>query len=333
MLRCVWACRHAGVGALVAAFLAGCSGGADEPRSAGARPPAAGLKQAAVRGPERPEVKVGSPYQIYGVWYYPHQQPNYDETGIASWYGEPFHGRPTANGEVYDKSALTAAHRTLPLPSRVLVTNLENGRTLVVRINDRGPFAHGRIIDLSERAARLLGFRGQGTARVRVQLLQHTVTKDSFVAPKTEITAQERALVVAVPRGDVKVAALPPPTGVTEAPPNPSRPLPRPIESTATLTSFLPAAGGGAADRVGNVPVTATDIFIQVGAFNQFQNAQRLQVRLMASIGRTKLVHRLVDGNDIYRVRIGPAASVAEADRLLERAIVLGYKGARIIVD
>jgi rare lipoprotein A len=326
--------RHAGVGFLMAAFLAGCSGGADKQnkqRSAGPRPPAAGLQHAAVRGDGRPQVKVGSPYQIKGVWYYPHHQPDYDETGIASWYGEPFHGRPTANGEVYDKSQLTAAHRTLPLPSRVMVTNLENGRTLMVRINDRGPFAHGRIIDLSERAAELLQFHAKGTARVRVQLLQHTVVKDSFVAPKTAITAQEKALVVAVPQGDVKVAALPPPSGVAEAPPNPSRPLPKPVAGAAT--SFLPAADGRAVNGVGSVAVTATDIFVQVGAFNQYQNALRLQVRLRTSVGRTKIEHGLIDDKDIYRVRVGPAQSVAEADRLLEQAIAMGYKGARIIVD
>ena len=112
--------------------------------------------------------KIGNPYQIGGTWYYPHEQPDYDETGIASWYGPGFYGHPTADGEVFDAESLTAAHRTLPLPVNVRVTNLENGASLVLRVNDRGPFAKSRVIDVSERAAKLLGFYGAGTARVRV---------------------------------------------------------------------------------------------------------------------------------------------------------------------
>ena len=115
--------------------------------------------------------KVGSPYEIKGVWYYPKVDYGYVETGIASWYGPNFHNKDTANGEVFDQNAITAAHRTLPMPSIVRVTNLENGRALIVRINDRGPFAHGRIIDLSRRSAQLLGFQRQGTAKVRVEIL------------------------------------------------------------------------------------------------------------------------------------------------------------------
>ncbi len=113
--------------------------------------------------------KVGEPYQIDGVWYTPATDPNYDKVGIASWYGAKFHGRPTANGAVYDMNALTAAHKTLPLPSLVRVTNLENGRSLVLTLNDRGPFVRGRVIDVSRRASQLLGFYGKGTARVRVR--------------------------------------------------------------------------------------------------------------------------------------------------------------------
>src|ERR1700728_5163158 len=115
--------------------------------------------------------KVGSPYQIDGVWYYPREQPDYDETGIASWYGPTFYGHHTANGEMYDGNQLTAAHKTLPMPVNVRVTNLDNGKSLVVRVNDRGPYARGRIIDLSKRAAELLDVVQTGTARVRVTYL------------------------------------------------------------------------------------------------------------------------------------------------------------------
>ena len=116
--------------------------------------------------------KLGSPYTIKGITYVPRHDPTYDRVGIASWYGEDFHGRLTANGEVYDMHDLSAAHPTLPLPSFVRVTNMSNGRSVVVRVNDRGPFARGRIIDLSNRAARELGFARRGTAQVRVTYLR-----------------------------------------------------------------------------------------------------------------------------------------------------------------
>lgn len=121
-------------------------------------------------GPE--EYKVGKPYKIGGTWYTPREDPFYDEVGNASWYGRDFHGKKTANGERYDMNALTAAHTTLPLPSFVRVTNLSNGRNIVVRINDRGPFAKGRIIDMSRRGAQLLGFEKKGVQRVRVQAVR-----------------------------------------------------------------------------------------------------------------------------------------------------------------
>jgi len=113
--------------------------------------------------------KVGNPYRIDGRWYHPKIEPDYVEEGVASWYGDKFHKKITANGEVFDKREITAAHRTLPLPSVVKVTNLKNGKSLIMRVNDRGPFAHDRIIDLSEAAAERLGFREQGTVKVRVE--------------------------------------------------------------------------------------------------------------------------------------------------------------------
>ena len=113
--------------------------------------------------------KIGTPYKVAGRWYVPKLDPDYNRTGIASWYGDAFHGRKTANGEIYDMNALTAAHPTMPLPSYALVTNLKNGRKVLVRVNDRGPYARERIIDLSRAAATALGFRGHGLARVRVR--------------------------------------------------------------------------------------------------------------------------------------------------------------------
>jgi rare lipoprotein A len=113
--------------------------------------------------------KLGAPYQIDGRWYVPQEEPSYDRVGLASFYAEDFHGRRTANGEIFDMWALSAAHPTLPLPSLAYVTNLGNGRTLLLRINDRGPYVNDRLIDLSRASARYLGVEAEGLARVRVR--------------------------------------------------------------------------------------------------------------------------------------------------------------------
>ncbi|MEM6461657.1 MAG: septal ring lytic transglycosylase RlpA family protein [Pseudomonadota bacterium] len=115
--------------------------------------------------------KIGSPYQVKGRWFYPKEETDYDKTGLASWYGPNFHGRLTANGEIYDQYHLSAAHPTFPLPSYARVTNLDNGHSVVVRVNDRGPFKKGRIIDVSSRTADLLEMKHHGLASVRVQYI------------------------------------------------------------------------------------------------------------------------------------------------------------------
>jgi rare lipoprotein A len=116
--------------------------------------------------------QIGKPYQIKGKWYTPREDLGYDRTGQASWYGPNFHGRLTANGEIYDQYAITAAHPTFPLPSYARVTNLANGRSLVVRVNDRGPYHEGRIIDLSAKASDMLGYQHLGVAQVRVEYIK-----------------------------------------------------------------------------------------------------------------------------------------------------------------
>ncbi len=113
--------------------------------------------------------RVGKPYTVAGRVYVPEEDPNYREEGMASWYGDDFHGRLTANGEVFDMSSLTAAHPTLPIPSYARVTNLRNGKSLIVRVNDRGPYHRNRLIDVSNKAAELLEFKSNGVARVRVE--------------------------------------------------------------------------------------------------------------------------------------------------------------------
>lgn len=146
--------------------------------------------------------RVGAPYQIHGVWYYPAVDYNYDRTGVASWYGEQFEGRLTANGEIFDLNDLTAAHTTLPMPSIVQVSNLQNGRSLQLRVNDRGPFRDGRLIDVSRRAAQLLGFERQGTTLVRV-----TVLKDESIAAAEEAMRNSGQVMVAQVSGSAPVAA------------------------------------------------------------------------------------------------------------------------------
>jgi rare lipoprotein A len=149
---------RAGLLSLVAASLAACASAPKPQLGAGGEPTSryAGYK-------------VGKPYQVKGVWYYPKDQPTYDEIGIASWYGEQFHNHYTADGEIFDMGMPSAAHKTLPLPSLVEVTNLANGRTVIVRVNDRGPFVEGRVIDMSRAAAEELGFVAQGVTKVRVR--------------------------------------------------------------------------------------------------------------------------------------------------------------------
>ena len=288
-------------------------------------------KQAASRERARARalqsVKIGEPYQVAGVWYYPKSEPGYNQTGIASWYGGKFHGRKTANGETFDMNALTAAHKTLPMPSRVRVTNLQNGRSLVLRVNDRGPFTHGRIIDLSRRAAQLLGFERQGTARVRVAMAN--TGQERFV-PKPVTPDSERRAVAAAPLQAISAEPLPAPPGMVEAaaPPS-SAPRARRITSSLSPPDPMPAE---APERVTTLPVQPTLLYVQAGAFSFVDNARRLS-RALKRIGRTQISVVRVGGRDYYRVRIGPLRDLPTADTMLAQVIESGYPGARIVVD
>lgn len=254
--------------------------------------------------------KVGDPYEIAGVWYYPKEDPDYRQTGIASWYGKPFHGRATANGEIYDMNGLTAAHKTLAMPTYVRVTNLENGRELTVRVNDRGPFVHGRIIDLSRRAAGLLGFEEQGVARVRVEAVPSP--DEVEIAAKPVTPDKDRFAVRAVPIAVVQTAHLPPPAGVAVAP---SLEVPKPPGNGEK--TWIPKP---------------TNLYVQAGAFSFLENAERLRERL-AGLTEASVAPAQVDGQELFRVRVGPIASLEQADATLERLIDNGHIDARIIVD
>ena len=197
----------------------------------------------------------------------PREQPDYDETGIASWYGPTFYGKKTANGEIFDANSLSAAHRTLPMPVNVRVTNLGNGKSVVVRVNDRGPYAKGRIIDLSERAAQLLGYYRQGTARVRVTYLGRASLNGG--PPPQDLTPPVIAKAVpAAPTKKIDTAALDIVPGTPVASMVETAPLPMPAAS-APPSPISDQEPTGEVDKVA-VPAV-THLYVQAGAFSDYQ--------------------------------------------------------------
>ena len=273
--------------------------------------------------------KVGNPYQINGVWYYPKEDPFYDETGVASWYGPGFHGEVTANGERYNMDSLTAAHRTLPMPSIVRVTNLENGRSIRLRVNDRGPYARGRIIDLSRRAATLLGFIDRGTARVRVQYEGRGEVGVRPPEDEDEISAAQPAPIRAAPVATVASNELAPPPGADAAGPRTTADPVRVASTAPVSTSPSPEMDG----QVTTVAVPAqTQLWVQIGAFQSRSNAERLAESLVY-VGRARVASTMAGSKPLYRVRFGPFNTVEEADSMLNKAIDRGQNGAHIVVD
>jgi rare lipoprotein A len=257
-------------------------------------------EQAPVKRGWNGTVKVGKPYQVAGEWYYPADDKDYDQTGIASWYGPDFHAKVTANGETFDMNDVSAAHKTLPLPSYVTVTNLLNGRELTIRVNDRGPYKPGRIIDLSRRAAQLLGFDGQGTTQVRVRRV--------FPADAPEVLmVRERA---AVPGPDDLPSDLVPPA------------IPNDVIASATLDS--PAL----------VPIIINDVplanyFVQVAAVGTVARAKLLALDIKR-FGEV-VIDPLPNGH-AFRVRVGPYFGSEAAEQVRIRIQASGYPEARILL-
>src|SRR6266513_3939031 len=248
----------------------------------------------------QPSYKVGSAYQINGKWYYPKVDYGYDETGLASWYGEAFDGQATANGEIYNLNELSAAHKTLPLPSVVEVSNLRNGRSLRLRVNDRGPYVDARIIDVSRRAAQLLGFEMAGTTPVRVRILKDESIQVAEAAKRGQSGSVQLAAAAPAPSPrpvppppplmtspPPQFAAAPPPMrepppqlAMAAAPPPQELAAPRPhwpsLISPAHAETLPPptAAHPRAIVMAGS---TSGRIFIQAGAFALPENAQRVR--------------------------------------------------------
>jgi rare lipoprotein A len=278
--------------------------------------------------------KIGKPYQIKGKWYYPGEDYSYAEQGVASWYGSNFHGKQTANGAVFDMNAITAAHRTLPLPSIVRVTNLDNGRSIKVKVNDRGPYAHNRIIDLSRKAAQLLGYERKGTALVRVEIIadesRHLANlmingggrnaaneaPKPNAAPSVAVTSVEL-----LPFDDVQTA--PPPTVKHQV-------VAKKAVREGDITRANPVKP--ISGQVTKVAVSGQPkMFVQAGAFSQYANAVKTKA-LLSSVGQVKILQVNKSTSPLFRVRVGPVLAVADADLLLQSVTQAGYPQAQIIV-
>jgi rare lipoprotein A len=272
----------------------------------------------------RSSYKVGGTYVVSGRVYTPDENYQYRETGMASWYGPGFHGRRTANGEAYNQHAMTAAHRTLPMPSVVRVTNLSNGNSVVLRVNDRGPFAQDRIIDLSRAAAEKLDMVRAGVASVRVEILPEESRRVKEVAQNggsvSEQVAAMRAAPSPAPPTAIAAAAPPPP------PPPPPAPVPRPAPAPVTAPSITTVAA-----RV--VPVSApvaSGYFVQAGAFSTRDSAERVRATL-AHFGDSSVSQTSFGPTSLYRVRLGPFASADAAQTTAGRVKQAGYRDARVV--
>jgi rare lipoprotein A len=253
---------------------------------------------------------VGPPYQANGRWYVPAAEPGYEATGTASWYGPTFHGGRTASGEIYDQEAITAAHPTLPIPSLVQVTNLENGREVIVRVNDRGPFVADRVLDLSHGAAQVLGVERNGTARVHIRYLGPAPRHFGDPAAPLQASTPSLAPPVEIAGAGEGPASLLPPRAQAD---DPAPPAAQAVQSVA----YQPPAP---------MPVAASgSYFVQVGAFSDVDNAHRAQ-NAVSGAGQASIdVRRTRSGAELFRVRIGPFVSREEAEAARRSAIALGY--------
>jgi rare lipoprotein A len=303
---------------------------------------------------------VGDPYRVAGRTYVPKDNPRYSAVGLASWYGEDFHGRMTANGEVYDMAALTAAHPTMPLPSYARVTNLANNRSVVVRVNDRGPFSHDRIIDVSASVASLLDFKRAGVAQVRVD----------YVGP-AQMDGLDQAMLMASYRGpgsrirdDVQLASASPAKAprlvLASATPQPKR---RPRDSFDVFSEpadgepqvLLPPAATAyedplaplilrsglsssyaPADRFSKAAEAANDVgsrsVVQIGLFSSIENAERAG-ELFRSYGEVSTPDVPHGGQNLRAVRVVVDVRSVTAQSVLATAKAAGFGDAYILAE
>jgi rare lipoprotein A len=253
-----------------------------------------------------------NPYVVFGHRYVPLSTASgYHATGIASWYGRKFHGQRTSNGERYNMYTMTAAHRTLPLPSYVRVRNLANNREVIVRVNDRGPFLHNRLIDLSYAAAARLGVIKTGTARVEVTAVGPGDYRRGN--PNVAVNPIESA------PGEVEVKPLPP----------------------SHSSSFIPEAS--AAERVPpqaqsstnpKSPKAGAGVYLQVGSFSVWDNAIKLRNRLeQANVHPVTIATVRINAGRFFRVRVGPLENLGVAEKVENQVKGLGISGSRVIIE
>ncbi len=282
-----------------------------------------------------PRARSGNPpfYDVFGKRYYVlSSSVGYRERGVASWYGPGFHNVRTSIGEPYDMYGMTAAHKTLPLPAYVRVTNLQNGRSVVVRVNDRGPFVGNRIIDLSYSAAAKLDMLRNGTAMVEVRTIDPSapppvITASATPAPATAPPAAT-ALTIVAPAAAAPAGSAPAATAPAGSTPAGSTPAVAPA-ATAPGTA-TPTAGSG----VTSPAAAATALFVQAGAFSDPANAERLAEKLRGgNYGKVIVRDDQIAGRRMYRVRIGPVPSVAEFDRVVAALERAGINDAHLALD
>ena len=283
---------------LLCAFLAGCTA-APAPRSL-----------------------VGEPYRMGGVWSYPREDFTLVETGLATRHTGPGWNARTANGEAWSANRALAAHRTLQLPAVVTVTNLENGRSLTLRVNDRGPVRAGRVIGLSDRAADLLGVPAGGTAQVRVSVDGERSRALSEALPGREA---QRVAIEAAPRAAVAAENLAPPPDTRAVGANRATP----VLATAAEAPAAPPRDLPLPETVTQGPPAPGRLQVEAGTLSRPDAAQRLAARVPGA--RVEAFGPRRDQQ--YRVRLGPFADAAGADAALERMLAAGVSGARILVD
>ncbi len=271
--------------------------------------------------------KIGNPYVVNGKQYYPRKNLNYDEKGIASWYGPKFHGKLTANGEIFNQYELTAAHKTLPIPSAVKVTNLKNNKSLIVRINDRGPFVNDRIIDLSYQSAKELNLLESGTGFVRVQLLRsesillENLAKKGQFPEINEIKKKTTPPINKVSYSNVSIKKI----GVT----NKSNSNEEKFEKNKIETYIQEAKNRVQALKING---KTYKIWIQIASFSNKKSANILKSKFN-SIKNINVKKATFKGKSFYRVRVGPFNKINETKEIYNFLIKSGMEGTKIFVE
>jgi len=271
--------------------------------------------------------KIGNPYVVDGKRYYPKKNLNYDEKGIASWYGPKFHGKLTANGEIFNQYKLTAAHKTLPIPSAVKVTNLKNNKSLIVRINDRGPFVNDRIIDLSYQSAKKLNLLKSGTGFVRVQLLR----SESLLLEKLAKKGQFPEI------NEIKKRTTPPINQVIHS--NVS--IKKIGEDNLVVNSqnkFNEKKNKGHIENVQKkvqalkINGKSYKIWVQIASFSNKKSANILKTKFN-SIKNINIKKTKLKGKYFYRVRVGPFREINDTKEIYNFLINSGMEGTKIFVE